>query len=458
MSTEVRRPLSPMERWYWICDQISPLNVIARVRVAGAIPPEDLARAAGWLVREHPLLRVAVADEPDGTAPRFVAAPQTDLGIRTVRPESPDPARWEREVDEVELATSLDWRNGPLARIVDVAHPDGTHDLILTVSHVIADGTTALRLLQRLVELAADPPPAPPPSREALPSPEALLPRRVNGLPRPVHMALAVLADGVLMGVARPRRLAPLTPVPPDRRQTRLVSRTLDPHRLRELVARCRQEGVTVHSALTAAIAFAVAGVAIGRAGTVCVGAPVDFRAELVPPVGPHDAGAYVATVPSYVRVAPTGPQDAAALWTAARGVSRDLRRRRRFRQHLALVSMLRRMSPPSVLRSASAVRMIDRIGPGNVCLSNLGRFDFPDRIGAWDLTGAQFVAGISISGSLVASVNTSHAALHCNFTYIDGVVTRERAGRIADEAVRTLLSSLDTGASGVSVGTGMRG
>jgi hypothetical protein len=33
MRTEVRRPLSPVERWFWIADQVSPLNVIARVRI-----------------------------------------------------------------------------------------------------------------------------------------------------------------------------------------------------------------------------------------------------------------------------------------------------------------------------------------------------------------------------------------------------------------------------------------
>jgi hypothetical protein len=103
-------------------------------------------------------------------------------------------------------------------------------------------------------------------------------------------------------------------------------------------------------------------------------------------------------------------------------------------------------MSPRSVGTSARAVTAVDRIGPGNVCLSNVGRFEFPDRLGAWRLSGAQFVAGISVSGYLVGSVNTSHGALHWNFTYIDGAVTGERAARIADRAVRLLLSSLEEG------------
>jgi hypothetical protein len=463
---EVRRPLSPMERWYWICDQISPLNVIARVRVAGVCAAEDLERASAQLAQEHPLLRVAVAAAPDGSCPRFVAAQDARLPVRVVRADGPDADRWEREVDEVELVCSLDWRSGPLARIVDVAGgaggtADERHDLILTVSHVIADGTTALELLRRLVELAATggsdagaqpwAPLAPRAPRLPLPAPEAMLPRRVNGLPRAVHLAAAVVVDAIATAVARPRRLRPVTPVAPDRRRTRLIRRQLDAGQLDELASRCRREGVTVHSALAAAMAIAVAGVdvavdaavdaaagATARTRRVCVGSPVDFRAELVPPVGPRDAGAYVATVPSHIRVGPR-----VDLWAAARGAERDLRRRRRLGHHLALVSLLRLMSPRSVGQSGRAVAAVDRMGPGNVCLSNLGRFDFPSRVGRWEVTGAQLIAGVSVSGCLVATVNTSHGALHWNFTYVDGALTREGAELVADRAVRALLCGL---------------
>jgi hypothetical protein len=51
MRTEVQRPLSPAERWYWIADQISLLNVIARVRLTGHISGDVLDRAAAALLR-----------------------------------------------------------------------------------------------------------------------------------------------------------------------------------------------------------------------------------------------------------------------------------------------------------------------------------------------------------------------------------------------------------------------
>ena len=66
MRTEVRRPLSPVERWFWIADQISPLNVIARVRLTGHVPEGVLERAAADLAAEHPLLRVAIRADAMG--------------------------------------------------------------------------------------------------------------------------------------------------------------------------------------------------------------------------------------------------------------------------------------------------------------------------------------------------------------------------------------------------------
>ncbi|MFI1160782.1 short-chain dehydrogenase [Streptomyces sioyaensis] len=448
-AVRVRRPLSPMERWYWICDQISPLNVIARVHVTGAVTGEALSRAGARLTEEHPLLRVAVAVAPDGSRPRFVAAKDARIPVRTVRCDELAPEQWEREVNDVELVTPLEWHEGPLARIVDVAQgaPGAAgecHDLILTVSHVIADGTTAMELLRRLVELAAASATAPPADaarpRRPLPPPEALLPKRINGVPRTVHLIALVIADQIALALARPRRLEPATPVPPALRRTRLIRHELDAAQLDALVRQCRREGVTVHSALAAAMALAVSGTAgqAGHGARLTVGSPVDFRADLVPPVERRDAGAYVATVPSHVRVAPAN-----GLWAVARGAHRDLRRRKQLRQHLALVSLLRFMAPRSVGRSARSVAMVDRVGPGNICLSNIGRYDFPDRAGRWELSGAQFVAGISVSGYLVATVNTSHGALRWNFTYIDGAVPRDRAERIAHRAVRILLSGL---------------
>jgi hypothetical protein len=137
MRTEVRRPLSPVERWYWIADQASPLNVIARVRLTCHMPKGVLERATAALYAEHPLLRLAIRADADGSHAAFTPSSQS-ISVRTVHG---DECEWERQVDEHELRTSLDWHSGPLVRIVDVVLDSSKeeHDLVLTV-HEAAQG------------------------------------------------------------------------------------------------------------------------------------------------------------------------------------------------------------------------------------------------------------------------------------------------------------------------------
>ncbi len=443
MSPELRRALSPVERWYWIADQVSPLNVVARVHLRGHIAAGLLERAAGALVAEHPLLRVSIASDADGTNAFFVAS----SGACPIRRVSGDRLEWERQVDQHELGTSLDWHSGPLVRIVDVVldSSEEAHDLVLTVSHIIADGTTALLLLRRLVEHADRVAAAAPvddfvASRPVVGAPEDLLPARYRG-PRGIARLTAIgLADGLSTALVRPRRLMPESPVNPSCRRTRLIRRSLSSTQLDAAVRRCRSEGVTVHCALAAAMATVIGPTAAqGDSGRICIGSPIDFRAELDPPVSADEAGAYVATVPSIVCFG--GDRD---VWSIARQLNRSLGRRRRFGQHLALLSASRLVCPASAAKSANVFGLVERHGPGNVCISNIGRYGFAARIGDWQLSGAQFIAGVSISGYFVATVNTSHDELFWNFTYIDGVVSPRSAQRFADGCVQTLLRAID--------------
>ena len=434
--TEVRRPLGPAERWYWIADQISPLNVIARVRLTGHISEHRLARAADDLAAEHPLLRVLIRADADGSHPVFASSSRR-IPVRRVHG---DECEWERQVEERELTTSVDWRNGPLVRIVDVVcrEPREAHDLVLTVSHVIADGTTALTLLRRLVEHAAAERRAVV-SRPVLGAPEDLLPARNRGLRGVARLAAAGLGLGFATALGRPARLAPESTVLPARRRTRLIRRMLTSTQLDALLRRCREEGVTIHGALVAAMATAVGPTAAQReSGRICIGSPMDFRAELDPAVTIDQVGSYVNSLPSLVRFG--GGRD---LWSIARQISRSLGRYRRSGKHLTLLWGLRFICPVSVAKSPRTFGFIERNGPLNIGVSNLGRFDFPARVGDWPMAGAQFITGVSISGYLVATVNTSHGELFWNFSYIDVAVSPMAAEVFADECLATLLCEI---------------
>jgi hypothetical protein len=442
MSAEVRRALCPAEKCYWIADQISPTNVVARVHLRGHIAAGLLDRAAAALAAEHPLLRVSIRTDAEGTNPTFVRS----SGPIPIRPVNGDYLEWERQVDDHEARTPLDRQRGPLIRIVDVARDssdDEAHDLLLTVSHIIADGTTALSLLRRLVEHAdrlsvVDGIDDVVRSRPVFASIEELLPARSRGVRGMATFAASGLADLLVTTMARPRPLA-LESVSGPQRRTKFVRHVLSSIELDTLTRRCRAEGVTVHGALAAAMAMVIGPTAAQRdSGRICIGSAINIRGELRPRVSADEVGAYASITQAILRFG--GHHD---LWSVARQANRSVRRRRRFGQHLAHLYALRFVGPTSVAKSSRAFRLVERHGPLNVCITNIGRYAFPARIGQWRLSGAQTVASVSVGG-FVAMINTSHDQLFWNFGYIHGAVPDLSAQRFADGCVQTLLSALD--------------
>lgn len=437
MNISVLRPLSPAERWFWIADQLSTLNVVARVHLEGHLPAEALKRAAATLASEHPLLRVSIATDAEGAHPTFIPSSE---GIPVDTVHTTTTLGWEHYIDQYELTTPVNWHNGPLIRITDIvcASRPESHDLLLTVPHVIGDGTTALTLLQRLVAHATTGRNSFT-ARRLIGAAADLLPDRHRGsrcLPR---LVAAGLAEGFTAALLRPQRLTPEYPADSMRRNTRLVRRMLTSTELDGLVRRCRHKGVTVHGALTAAMVMAIGpGVARNASGRIRIGTPIDFRSELDPPVSTDEVGSYVNAVPTVVRFG--GDRD---LWSIARRVNRSLGRQRRSGRHLTLLWGLRFVCPRSLADSTRVFRLVERNGPLNVAISNVGRYQFAERIGDWRMSGAQFFCSVPPTGSFLATITTSDGQLFWNFTYAERMLSQHVAGGWADGCVATLLGAI---------------
>jgi phthiocerol/phthiodiolone dimycocerosyl transferase-like enzyme len=328
VTTQLCRPLSPQERWYWIANQLSPLNVISRLRVHGKISHDLLEAAAAALAAEYPVLRVAITAEADGTNPSYLPSTRP-IGIRTL---TGDDVEWQRQVDSYELATSLDWHTGPLVRLMHIVGNSGdVHDLVLTGSHIAVDGFTVIwliiRLLQHADRLSRSPGDTQTISRPAVGASEDLLPARYRGVRGFARIASSVVADGLVTAITRPRRLRPETPVPPSQRRTRLLCRNLSGSQLDALIRRCHAEGVTVHGALAAAMAMAIGPVAAQKdSGWIAINSPVDCRVAAVPPVPFDEAGRALRRWPGSMVDRPAGqPVDASthAIRSASRSAER---------------------------------------------------------------------------------------------------------------------------------------
>ncbi|MFF0479617.1 condensation domain-containing protein [Streptomyces sp. NPDC004284] len=426
------RELSPGERWYWIIDQLSTLNVCARVRIQGEISAPALRTALRALQDRHPLLRVAIAagdPQQPGTGPRFVPTARP-VPLREVLLAAPEEDRWAGEIDARELTDPIDRESGPLARAVLISTPGQTHDLVLTVPHCIADGTTALSLLRQWVHLAAQPPAGAGTTGGGLPEPfEALFPPRPG--PRPEAGAQDPQESGET-GRLRPERFVPF-----DQRRTRMLHRSLDGDVLERLAAACKREGTTLHGVLAAALACAVAHDAqAAPQARFAVGSPLSLRDELRREVTEDEAGCYVSALHSVVRYQ---PED---LWAMARFVNDDIAARKKHGEQYEVFDLLAVQGPAGTADSGPFIRHFEENGPFNFFVSNIGRFAFPTELGAWHLSGAQFVGGISVVGYLGSSVTTSQGRLSWNFTYIEEAVSRQRAERIADDSIRRVTAA----------------
>jgi hypothetical protein len=438
----VQRELSPLERWYWIADQISPLNVIGRVRLHGPVSQSSLRSALDALQARHPLLRVAIEADAAGREPRFTPVDDRPIPLdhRTLESSEDGEYGWERVIDAELVNGRIDWRAGPLATatVLSGQGPDSeVSDLILSLLHVIADGTTLISLLKQWAELADG---GAVERRVVLPAAEDLFPAEHGGAAgEALAKAKADRDEGDLQRLS-PRRIDADRAVPFEQRRTRFLHRSLGAEELDRLAEACRSRGVTIHGVLAAAMVLAVATDA-GADGSAwySIGSPVDFRADLEPPVAQDEVGSYVATIPSLVEHEAARP-----LWSMAREISDDLKTRKRRGEQFSMIRLIGASGPTCLAESMPFVRHLDEKGPINFCISNIGRFPFPDAIGPWRMTGAQFVASLSVVGAFVATVNSSHHQLVWNFTYAEGIISDARAAWLADVCVETVLTLVE--------------
>ncbi|WP_156094796.1 phthiocerol/phthiodiolone dimycocerosyl transferase family protein [Nocardia lijiangensis] len=447
---QIQRDLTAMERWCWIINQIFPHNVIPRIRVTGDIHEGALRAALDHLQQENWLLRTAIAAESDGTNPRFLEIPGRSIPVRKVIVASHDSTAWEREVNDVELREFIDWKSGPLLRMVHMssegsAKGEQWHDIILTVSHIIADGTTAFMLLRRLVELTHQfqigdrPTPSPSRDLDRKSGSDNWLPRTHLGLWGSARERLFKTVNQAISRFRPPSRMVIDRPEEISVRETGFISRQIRSEPLELLYVRCREEGVTVHSALAGALAVAT-GRVLSPAAKIWlnISSPVNCRADMVPAIAPSVVGCYAASVSAMVRVG-----DQRSMWDAARQINREVKIRRRAGEHLNRLFVMNRTCPQSLKDSERAVSHVIRNGPGSICVSSMKEFTFPDAIGDWTLDGAQFVGAPSVHVTLLLTTNISHGVLQCNLSHVYNVISAVHAKELIDDAIAMLEESV---------------
>lgn len=129
------------------------VNVVSGIRIKGNISEKALFDALSKIQKRHPLLRVGIVKEDNGT-PFFIERKDiSEIPVRLVTRHGNED--WEKEAIS-ECLTPFASKDQPLARLVWIKS-DEISDLIFVGHHCICDGRSVLNMMDETLRLLAQP-------------------------------------------------------------------------------------------------------------------------------------------------------------------------------------------------------------------------------------------------------------------------------------------------------------
>jgi hypothetical protein len=393
-TAELVRPLGAYERVFHRFMEVFPMHFSLAAELAGSFGPEQLRQALVAVQHRHPLLSVHLEDHPGTRLGYYRPAVVPPIPLAVLDTDW----SWEQVAAE-ELVTPFDPATAPLLRVVLLRQGPAAATLVLTFDHTIADGKSAVFVLQDIVTVLNGQPlsvlPVPP-ARETLlarqPAP-AGGPAEVPGAPAPDWL------------------MAPGTLRPFDGARPAVTSLAFSKSLTSQLVQRCRAEQTTVHAALVAAASLVLG--SVGQRQHVRVMSPIDIR-ELLGVE--RDCAMYF----NSTRTAYSAEQPQ-AFWEVARATSAQLTPGRAEPMTRFIAAMMEQLIPVEAEHDA-AKNLFTGGNSFELFISNLGRLDIPETglirpTAIWgpviltQLQGELSLGVATLHGQL-RLVNTSHAPI----------------------------------------------
>ncbi|MCV7102662.1 condensation domain-containing protein [Mycobacterium palustre] len=343
-ATTLIRPLGAVERLFYRFAERHPDHFLMAAEFDEVLTARRLKRALAAVQRRHPLLSAHVEDRPD-TRLAFCRAPTVAPITLTVY-RSPE-ASWEATAAE-ELGRPFDRSRAPLMRASLVQGPTSSA-LVLTFDHAIADGISAVLVLDDLVAALNGA------TLLDLPTPPTQEQLVADTLGRLDPFDSADLPSD-------PRMTEPSTLRPFDGTLTNVHAMAMAELDAARLVARCRAERATVHAAIVTA-ACRVRAADTGE-DFVRVLNPMNIRAL----IGlRRDCGLYIQSTSTGL-----APWDGTAFWEQARAMTAHLEVARSARG-IRTASLAIEHAMPVDAAADEAVNVFTRLVPWEMIASNVG-------------------------------------------------------------------------------------
>jgi hypothetical protein len=441
---ELDRRLGSLEKFLWLIDKQSRINLMMHAGVRGTLSENTLRVALKSIQARHPILRVRVVREGRSNA-RFVSGGVPEIPFRVL--EAPQ-QEWEKLAEE-ELNTDFVTETGPLVRATLVRHTGNLSTLLLTIHHCIGDGISGAYLMRDLLQAASMSESGKNPSLSMLPARKELgayLPSWARGLSgrwRYWQYWWCALAPIVRYG--KPANLKIEQKAPLRRGRAHFISRMLGPEMVRKVSEKAGREKTTVHGALGSAIILALAKDE-DRNGECLylVGSPVNLRSRLDPPIE-DDVGLYI-TMGTSSGLAGQSTE----FWSLAREFRESLlqcvERGYPFvylyqQKDLNLVASINGIGPWGQRTYAHFARMMN---PGAWGLSNIGRIRIEANQGPFTIESLGTSASGSVWYRFASFAVTIEDRMTWNFVSMEPMHTREYTERITDLALKTLKEAIE--------------
>jgi len=229
------RTLGSLERFFWLLDHHHPLHFSIAAELNGTAPVEQWFKALNAIKEQHPLLRVSI-NLNENNAPVFVPlAGDVPIPLRIV--QDTENNSWKAELKQ-EHITRFSPSEGPLIRAVLYECPHRSV-IILSAHHSIADGRSLSYVLNDLLNAM----------NGKFTEPNAMplaTDEQVGLIMDDLHKLPINEADFVFLeGNSTVERALP-----------QVDTLRLSPELSTRVRQRARQEGTTVHGALSAALAL----------------------------------------------------------------------------------------------------------------------------------------------------------------------------------------------------------
>jgi Condensation domain len=295
------RPLGSAEHFFHLYAQVYPVHFCLCAEIEGAVDADALRSALNHVRERHPVLRARIVDDESlGTA--FHESDQP-IELKTIY--AGRGVDWRLTVER-ELLKPMGIGRNALLRATALRTPEVAF-VILTFHHVIADGLSAVWILHDMMRAL---------SGEKLEAFKSFSPIEEKLLGSSLHRDRGNKPDQDTPFSPQSRPVAALLPA---NLQTHLDTAEFSKDETALLIARCRSNGTTVHSAICAAAAHHVPA---SDEDVVRITSPFDMRKAAEIDVGV--CGIFLGVGSADVRI-----EQYASIWDDARRIGDSMAKAR---------------------------------------------------------------------------------------------------------------------------------